>query len=128
MVRGFAVRVKPAMGLRRGKRTAKGTLPFRYLWLADVGQEAGMRRTNLSEVVAGLSQAQLAVHGQTDFGRVGVLLAVIFPPADGAKTHCVGCLQRLVSAAGTAKARCNINLHGKIDDKTSFEDYAGRYA
>jgi hypothetical protein len=39
------------------------------------------------EVVPGFLEAELAVDGQPDIGRVVVFLAIVFPPADGAKAQ-----------------------------------------
>jgi hypothetical protein len=88
MVRGIAVRVKLAVGLRKGERTVKGTLPFGHLRLANVRQEAGVGGANTGEIIASLLQTKLAVYGKTDLGSVEILLAVVFPPANGTEPHC----------------------------------------
>src|ERR1035437_6143859 len=62
-----------------------------------------MGRDALGGWGAVLGQAEGSVHCQPDIGGVAVLLAVILPPADGAQGQCLGCLQRLVSAAWTTK-------------------------
>jgi len=56
------------------------------------------------EVLAGFVQAQLAVDSETDLGSVCVLLAVVFPPADGAQLHHARRNERPKSATWAAKA------------------------
>jgi hypothetical protein len=58
----------------------------------------------LFKIEACLFQALLPVHGQADFRRVGVFLAIVFPPANRAQAHGVWRLQRSESAAGTAES------------------------
>ncbi len=53
---------------------------------------------------AGFDQAQMTVDGEANFGRVGVILTIILPPADGAKGHCVGSVERPIAAAEATKA------------------------
>jgi hypothetical protein len=125
MVRGIAVMVKPPPGRLRGKRTAKGTLPFSHLRLSDVTQEAGVGCADLREVIASLGKAQLAVHGQPDVGGVVVLLAVILPPADRAKPHGGRDLQRLVSATRAPETVC-FAFHFCIDVGFVGRDYEGK--
>lgn len=48
-----------------------------------------------------LGQAQMAVDGKANLGGIGVLLSVVFPPADGAQPHGAGLFQCSVSAART---------------------------
>jgi hypothetical protein len=62
-----------------------------------------MGRAAVDVVLAGLVQAEGAVHGEADLGGVGVFLAVVFPPADGAQREGAGCLQGSASAAWAAK-------------------------
>ena len=75
-------------------------------------------------VLAGLAQAELAVDGQADFGGIVVLLAVVFPPTDRAQTQRAGSIQRLISAAGTAKAGLDQCFHSGMDGETGRQDYA----
>jgi len=56
-------------------------------------------------MLAGLLEAELAVHGEADFGGVLVLLAIVLPPADRAQRQGAGRIQRLVSAARAAKTK-----------------------
>lgn len=106
--------VKPTGRCKKSKRTAGGTLPFGQLRLAHVGQKTGMRRTNFKVVAAGLRQAELAVHRETYFRRIGVFLAVVFPPTDRAQTKSVGRFKGLVTATGTAESGYGL-IHGRID-------------
>ena len=87
MLRGFAGRVKPGRAPAVCKRTVIGTLLFGVLGLAHVTEETGMGCAALGVVFAGLSQAQLAIHGEADLSGVIVFLAVVLPPADGAKAE-----------------------------------------
>ena len=86
-------------------RIAEGTLLFSDLGLTNVREEAGMGRAALSVVLAGFIQAEAAVHSQADFAGGVVLLAIVLPPADRAQRQRAGGLQRLTSAAWTAKTR-----------------------
>jgi hypothetical protein len=43
----------------------------------------------------------MAVDGKANLGGIGVLLSVVFPPADGAQPHGAGLFQCSVSAART---------------------------
>ena len=90
MVRGFAEGVKRWKVPGATKGIAKGTLPFCGFRLTNVRQEAGVRGAELRVVGAGLVEAQLAVDRQTDLGGVGVLLAIVFPPANGAQLQGTG--------------------------------------
>jgi hypothetical protein len=66
-------------------------------------------------VSARLGKAQLAVDRKADFGGIGVPLAVVFPPADGAQSQCIGRLQSFVAATGTTEPGFN-TIHLRIDD------------
>jgi len=110
MVVVFAAKGQTVRAVLEEKRTVIGTLlggdpllgsdtllgndslVFGDLRLANVGQEAGVGGTAVGEVLPGLVEAELAVDGETDFRGVFVLLAVIFPPADGAKRQSSGSL------------------------------------
>jgi hypothetical protein len=107
MLRGFAGRVKPGRALAVGKRTVIGTLLFGVLGLAHVAEKAGMSGAALGVVVTGLFEAELAVHGKADVGGVIVFLAIVFPPADGAKAKRARGFKGLKSTAGAAIAGCD---------------------
>lgn len=109
--------VKPTGRCKKSKRTAGGTSLFGQLRLADVGQKTGMRRTNIKVVAAGLRQAELAVHRETYFRRIGVFLAVVLPPADRAQFQGIGRFKRLASATGTAEPGCGL-IHRRIDGES----------
>lgn len=49
-----------------------------------------------------IAQAQVAVHGMTHIGGVGVFLTVVFPPADRAESQGGRGFQGLEAAAGAA--------------------------
>ena len=82
-------------------------LPLRSLRFANVGQETRMGGAALGEVYAGLGQAEVSVDGEAHFRGVEILLAVVFPPADGAESERIRGFQRPVAAAWTAK----LSLH-----------------
>jgi hypothetical protein len=105
MLRGFAGRVKPGRAPAVCKRTVIGTLLFGVLGLAHVAEETGMGGAALSVVLAGLSEAELAIDGEADIGGVIVFLAVVFPPADGAKAERARGFQGFISTARAAIAR-----------------------
>jgi hypothetical protein len=102
MVRGFAARVKPAAWIWGVKSIAKGTLLVGDLGLTNVREKAGVGRSTLGKVLAGLFQAQLAVHREPDFRGVFVFLPIVFPPAHWTKRERVHRLQGLVSATWAA--------------------------
>jgi hypothetical protein len=64
-----------------------------------------MGRATVSVVFAGFVQAERAVDGEPDLGGVFVLLAVVFPPANGAKPKRSNSLQRLITATRTSKTK-----------------------
>jgi len=94
------------------KGTAEGTLLFGDLGLTDVGDETGVGCAAMCIVLAGIHQAEGAVHGQADIGRVFVILAIVLPPADRAQCKRVGRLQRLIPAARAAKTSLHQAPHG----------------
>ena len=63
-----------------------------------------MRRPAAHVMLPGLVQAQLAVYREPDFRCVLVLLAIVFPPADGAKSERSGGFQSPVSTTRATKA------------------------
>ena len=113
MVRGFAEGVKRWKVPGATKGIAKGTLPFRGFRLTNVRQKTGVRGAELGIVDAGLKQAQLPVHGQTNLGGVVVLLAVVLPPADRAQLKGSRGFEGSIPAAGTAKTGFRRNAHTK---------------
>jgi hypothetical protein len=52
--------------------------------LTDVREEPGVGCATVDKMVAGLIQAEGAVHRQADIACVGIFLAIVFPPADRA--------------------------------------------
>ena len=70
-----------------------------------------MRRAAMGIVLAGLFQAEGAVHGQPHIRGVRVLLPIVLPPANGAQSQCIRRLQRLMAAAGAAKTSLNQRRH-----------------
>lgn len=121
MVRGIAGRVKPAVANPQPGSTPKGTLLLGVPWFAHVWKKAGIGGPKPRKVVAGLAQAQRTIDGMPDFAGVGVLLAVILPPANGAKSQGAGRFQRLSSAAWAAKANLN-HLHAQMDAEPGARD------
>jgi hypothetical protein len=122
MVRGFAGRVKP-----RAWRGSGGIeLLLGGLRLANVGQKTGMGSAALGVVGAGLLEAELAIDGEAHVGCVVVFLTVVLPPADRAKLQGVGCIESLVSAAGTTIAHFDRRTHTRMDGKSGGWDYGGK--
>ena len=84
-------------------------LNFFRMGRADPACEAGAGRAALGVVAPSLGQAEVAVGGPAYFGGVCgariAVLAVIFPPADGAKFHGRGVGQGARAAAGAAEAQ-----------------------
>jgi hypothetical protein len=117
MVRGFDGMVKPAKGFGAPESIGKGTLLFGRLRLTNVSQKTGMGCAELSEVLAGLSKAELAVHGETNIRGVAVFLAVIFPPADGAQNQSGRCNEGLISTTRAAITHFSCGAHTEIDGK-----------
>jgi hypothetical protein len=54
------------------------------MWFANIGEKTGMGGAALIEVGSCLDQAERSVHGHADIVCIFVLLAIVFPPADGA--------------------------------------------
>jgi hypothetical protein len=75
-----------------------------------------MGRSALRVMGPGFVKTQLAVHGQAHLRGVRVFLAIVFPPANRAQSHCIRRFQRFVSAARTAEPSCD-SLHVWMDDK-----------
>ena len=69
--------------LRAAKWAARG-LSLRKLGNTHVGLEARMGSAAAVKVLAGLGEAEVAVDGQMHFRGVGILLAIVFPPANRA--------------------------------------------
>ena len=116
MVRGFAGRVKPGQAFRPLKRTVIGTLLLSDIGLTNVTAEAGMGGAALRIMFSRLDQAELAVDGQAHVAGVGVLLAVVFPPANRAQSHRLWGFKSLESAAWAAKSSCD-GIHSWVDGK-----------
>lgn len=69
---------------RFGGGTAEGTLLLRHLWFSHVRQETGVSGATLGVVHSSLCEAKFSVYGIPDLEGVGVLLAIVLPPADRA--------------------------------------------
>lgn len=83
-----------------------------------------MGRAAMRIVIARFIQTEGAVHGQADIGRVGILLAVVFPPAHRAQPERVRRFQRLVSATGAAETSLHQGLHTCFDEDGGVGVYA----
>ena len=81
-----------------GQRTAEVTLLLSDLRFAYVTEKSGIGRTAARVRCARFTEAQVSIHSEPDFVRVGIVLAIVFPPADWAQGKRVRRLQRLVSA------------------------------
>lgn len=99
---------------------------FGGLRLANVGQKTGMGSAAPGIVGAGFFQTQLTVDGEANVCGVIIFLAVVFPPADRAKLQGVGCIESLVSAAGTTIAHFDRRTHTRMDGKSGGWDYGGK--
>ena len=87
-----------------------------------------MRRAKLRIIGARLVQAELAVHRQADFGGVLIFLAVILPPANGAKPQSTGRIERFVSTTRTTIPNFDCGAHLGFDGKRYATDYETRQA
>jgi len=87
--------------------TPEGTLLLSDFRFSNVGEESRMGCTAVGIVPTGVVEAEGSVDCMTDIVGVGVFLAVVFPPADGAKPHCGWGFQSPEAAAGTAVSRHN---------------------
>ncbi len=126
MVRGFAGRGQTGATAVRARSIGKGTLLFGGLGLTDVRKKTGIGCAVLGEVDSRLLQAQLAVHGEPDFGGVTVFLPVVFPPADRTKLEGSGRFESLVSTARTTVAHFDGRTHNKMDAENGARDYERR--
>jgi len=82
----------------------------------------------LGVIGAGFFEAKLAVDGEANFGGVAIFLAVVLPPADGAKLEGFGGLESLVSAAGATEAHFDRRTHTRMDGENGGRDYGGSIA
>jgi hypothetical protein len=73
--------------------------------------EARMGGAATGEMFASLDEAEGTVDGEANLCGVLVLLAVVFPPADWAKSQGTGDIQRFVPAARAAVASKRQRLH-----------------
>ena len=92
---------------------------------AHIGQKSRVGRAAVRVVLAGFCEAELAVHGKTDFKRVGVVLTVVLPPADWAEPHGSGNFQRPITTTGAEKSNRNSHLV-KMDGHSDVQVYAGK--
>jgi hypothetical protein len=84
---------------------------FNGLGFTNIREEAGMSRAAVGKVLAGFVQAERAVDGEADFGGILVLLAIVLPPANWAKSKRSNGLERLITAAWASKAQVRRFLH-----------------
>ena len=117
--------VKPAEEKAAWNVYAEVTLLFSDKWFADVGQEPGIGGSATRVGIARLSEAQMAIDGQTDLGGILVLLSIVFPPANRAQLHRGGRFQGPAPTTRAAKENCRRllsrgGLHIKIDDVWNF--------
>jgi len=126
MVRGFAGRGQTGATALRASCIGKATLLFGGLGLTDVRKKAGIGCAVLSEVDSRFLQAQLAVHGEPDFGGVTIFLPVVFPPANRTQNQCAGDLQCFVSAARAAVTHFDRRTHKEMDGEIGARDYGRR--
>jgi hypothetical protein len=84
MVRGFTARVKLGGQFQAWKRTVIGTLLLSDPRFPNIGKIARMGRAAVGKMLTGLVQTEQAVDRKADLGGILVLLAVVFPPANGA--------------------------------------------
>jgi hypothetical protein len=68
-------------------------------------------------------EAELAVDGEAHLRGVIVFLAVVLPPADGAKAEGCRGIERLVLAAGAPEAYFDLGTHTRVDGKNGARGY-----
>lgn len=110
MVRGIAGRGQTGAPVFVVWRTAEVTLLLSDLRITHVGKEAGMGGTASGIEVACFGETQCAVHGVPHIGGVGIFLAIVFPPANGAQGHGFGHVECFEAAARAAITNFN-GLH-----------------
>ncbi len=93
---------------------AEDTLLFGDLGLTNVRYKARIRGPAARKVLTRLFQAQLPIHGESHLGGVGVFLAIVLPPANGAQSHRRGRIQGSIAAAWTAKSSFT-SFHSGVD-------------
>ena len=93
------------------KVTGKGTLLLSDLGAADMRNEAEIGCAEVGVVLPGLPQAQSPIDGKPDIRGVVVFLAVVFPPAHRAQSHCARRVQCPASAARAPKTNLSQALH-----------------
>jgi hypothetical protein len=82
----------------------------------------------LGVVPAGLIEAELPVDSKAHFRGVDVFLAVILPPANGAKPQSTGRIERFVSTTRTTIPNFDCGAHLGFDGKRYATDYETRQA
>jgi hypothetical protein len=65
-----------------GRRIAEVTLLLSDVGIANIGYEARVGRPAPGVRFACFAEAQMTIYGKADLVCVGVVLAVVFPPAD----------------------------------------------
>jgi hypothetical protein len=78
-------------------------LLFGKLRHSHVGQKAGMGSTTMYEMVACFGQTQIAIDRQMHFRGIFVFLAIVFPPANRAKSQRGRSVQGFISTTRAAK-------------------------
>lgn len=81
-----------------GRRIAEVTLLLSDMRIAHIGEKPGMGRAAPRVRFACLNQAQMAIHREPDLIGVGVILAIIFPPANWTQGERLGRFQRSIPA------------------------------
>jgi hypothetical protein len=82
-----------------------------------------MRSAEMGVVGTRLFQAELAVDGEANFRGFAVFLAVVLPPADGAKLLRFRRFQSFISAAGATKAGFDGGTRTEMDERKGVRDY-----
>jgi len=78
-------------------------------------------------VLSGLLETEIAVYGQVHLVCIRILLAVIFPPADGTESQCIGYIQCLQSTTWTTKLSPQDTSTRLIDEMKVLVGYMRGY-
>lgn len=103
-------------------RTAKVTLLLRDVRLTNIGKKSAIGSTTAKIRCAGLGQAEMTIDRKANVSGIGIILSVVFPPADRTQFHG---RRRFECTVATARATIanRSHWHVEIDGKRSSEDY-----
>jgi hypothetical protein len=96
--------------------TAEVTLLLGDVGFPHIGKKPRVSGAAPYVVRARFVEAQGAIDGVADISGIRIILAIVFPPADGAKCHGRRRLEGPVAAAGTAIEHSR-GFHDWMDEK-----------